>query len=236
MRAGVPSATSTTWDDWHRRRDALDRAAPTEAIWRTLAASALGAVDGLRVIDLGCARGGFDRLLADRGAEVTAVDWSPVAIDLTRAQLGGRGQAVVADLRRLPFPAGSFDAAVCLQTLDHVEDREAVVAEMRRVMRSGGRAVVTVSNPLSLLSTSRRLVHRLRGTTDEMPPRAPTITVASVRRLLRRHGVVVDGVTGAGHGIVVPGLPTLSLSWLDGLRWAQAAALHVCLEGFLPPA
>lgn len=45
----------------------------------------------------------------------------------------------IGDLRELPFPNNSFDAAVCIQTLEHVNDPFQVIAEIGRVLKPGGR-------------------------------------------------------------------------------------------------
>lgn len=49
------------------------------------------------------------------------------------------GLDAVGDLRELPFPEGSFDAAICVQTLEHVNDPFKVISEIGRVLKPGGR-------------------------------------------------------------------------------------------------
>jgi ubiquinone/menaquinone biosynthesis C-methylase UbiE len=49
------------------------------------------------------------------------------------------GLDTVGDLRELPFPENSFDAAVCVQTLEHVNDPFQVIGEVGRVLKPGGR-------------------------------------------------------------------------------------------------
>ncbi len=58
-------------------------------------------------------------------------------------------EAVIADVRRLPFPARSFDAVVSLSTLDHFrrsEDLRWALRELRRVLRPGGQLILTMDN------------------------------------------------------------------------------------------
>lgn len=84
----------------------------------------------LRVIDVGCGLGSYGRsLLADgyawMGAEVDAADCA----ELTRLGLPHRH----VDGRSLPFADASFDAALCLEVLEHLEDPAAVLREIHRV-------------------------------------------------------------------------------------------------------
>lgn len=55
----------------------------------------------------------------------------------------GKGWYVVADATRLPFKDGAFSHTVCSEVLEHIEDDQTAVREMARVMRTGGRLVVT---------------------------------------------------------------------------------------------
>jgi SAM-dependent methyltransferase len=229
------------WDAWHRGRDELEQrnALPDVAIWRELALRHLPDLSGRRVLDLGSARGGFSRALAERGARVTAVDSSTVALELTRRQLAGAGEVVRADARRLPFPEATFDVVVCLQTLNYVRPRRDVVAELARVAKPGARVVVTVLNYRSPLGASRVLLARLGR--DVRPPGETGVSVTSLLRLLASQGIHVERIEGEGHAVVVPGLTTLGLPWLRRLPRAERIALHVCAagrvaRGYSPPA
>lgn len=83
-----------------------------------------------RVVDVGCGLGSYGRgLLADgyewMGAEIDAADCAEMArLGLPHRQVDGRA---------LPFAEGAFEAALCLEVLEHLEDPAAVVAEIRRV-------------------------------------------------------------------------------------------------------
>lgn len=181
------------------------------------------------MLDCGSARGGFSRDLAARGARVTAVDSSSVAVELTRRLLGGRGEAVEADARRLPFRSSSFDVVICLQTLNYVDEWRQVIAELVRVAKPGALLVVTVLNYRSPLGVSRVLQARLGREV-----RAPGERARSTRALLaqiRSAGVDVDAVTGDGHALAVPGLKTIGLGWLGRLPGAGRIAFHVCVSG-----
>lgn len=199
------------------------------AVWRELALRRLPALEGLAALDAGSARGGFARALAERGAAVTAVDTSSVAVELTRRQLGGAGTALRADIRRLPFPDESFDVVCCLQTLNYVPERRAATAELVRVAKPGAPIVVSVLNHVSPLGASRALLARLGRLTR--PPGEAGMSPRALLRLLRASDVAVEAVEGDGHAVVVPGVATVSLPFLRRVPHAERIALHVVAFG-----
>jgi SAM-dependent methyltransferase len=101
---------------------------------------------GGRVLDLGCGPAGqVGRYVADRGVAVTGVDFSSLAIERATAANPGL-EFVVADLRSLPFEAGSIDAAVAFYCFIYGTDDDVVdgLADVRRVLRPGGRLLAAV--------------------------------------------------------------------------------------------
>lgn len=109
-------------------------------------------VDGRRVLDAGCGAGPLTAALRDRGAVVTGFDLSPAMIDLARQRLGADADLHVADLGGpLPFGDDAFDVVVASLCLHYLEDWAAPLAELRRVLRPGGRLVVSVPHPSAYL-------------------------------------------------------------------------------------
>jgi SAM-dependent methyltransferase len=107
-----------------------------------------GDVAGRRILDAGCGSGPLFAALRDRGAVVTGVDASAGMLELARRRLGDDADLRVADLGRpLPFPDGAFDDVVGSLVLHYLEDWAEPLAELRRVLRRGGRLIVSVNHP-----------------------------------------------------------------------------------------
>ncbi len=108
--------------------------------------------------------------LGRRSAKVSGIDISAEVVRLAAERNPGL-RAVTADVRELPFGDDEFDLVVSNSTLDHFggrHDVEAALAELHRVMRRGGRLVVTLDNPLNPLIAARAvlpedLLARIRG-------------------------------------------------------------------------
>jgi SAM-dependent methyltransferase len=98
------------------------------------------------ILDAGCGNGRYSRWLlrrADPGARITAFDLSPTMLKRARRRLkSGRVTLAVADLTRLPYPDGAFDAAVCGWVLEHLPDPRLGLRELARVLRPGGRLLL----------------------------------------------------------------------------------------------
>jgi arsenite methyltransferase len=121
---------------------------------------ALGRLEhGERVLDLGCGAG-TDTLVAAQmvGPEgrVTGIDMTPEMLVKARAAAGALGAAnvelVEAEAERLPFSDASFDVVISNGVIDLIPDKDAVFAELERVLRPGGRiqiADVTIQQPVS---------------------------------------------------------------------------------------
>jgi SAM-dependent methyltransferase len=104
-------------------------------------------IDGLRCLDLGCGEGHNTRLLADRGAEVVALDIATAFIDAAAKEAQRGIRYVVGDGSILPFAVGSFDVVTAFMSLMDVGDPERTLSEMARVLRPGGFAQFSVVHP-----------------------------------------------------------------------------------------
>ena len=122
---------------------------------------ALGPVAGLEVLDLGCGTGRHAlrmaregaRVAAREGARVAALDFSEGMLDQARAKEGAdRVQWRRHDLATpLPFEAGTFDRVVSGLVLEHLADLDGLFREAHRVLKPGGRAVLSAMHPAMFL-------------------------------------------------------------------------------------
>jgi len=100
---------------------------------------------GARVLDIGCGTGELARRLARRGCSVVGFDLCEPMLHQIRPKLYGESARVrlaVGVSEHLPFAARTFDAVTCANSFHHYPDQRAVVREMFRVIRPGGRLLV----------------------------------------------------------------------------------------------
>ena len=108
-----------------------------------------GDVDGHRVLDAGCGSGPLSAALRAKGAIVTGFDGSPAMLELARQRLGDDAALHVADLSRpLPFADGAFDDIVASLVLHYLRDWATPLAELRRLLKPGGRLILSVNHPI----------------------------------------------------------------------------------------
>jgi SAM-dependent methyltransferase len=101
---------------------------------------------GRRVLDAGCGTAYGTRMLAEAGAaQVTGVDRATSVLDAARPSCPENVELVPGDLRELPFADRSFDLVVCFEVIEHLEEPDAALRELERVVAADG--VVLVSSP-----------------------------------------------------------------------------------------
>jgi SAM-dependent methyltransferase len=112
----------------------------------------LGEVAGRRVLEIGCGAAQCGRWLAAQGADVVGIDLSLGQLQHSQRldwRTGITVPVVQADAQRLPFESGAFDLACSAYgALPFVADATAVLGEVARVLRPGGRFVFSTSHPV----------------------------------------------------------------------------------------
>lgn len=129
---------------WERGDESAEEAVVALAL-RVAGAAGLTPRSRAHVVDIGCGYGGTARLLHERfGAAVTGVTLSRVqhAHAASMTPEGADVRYVLGDWLESGLPAHTFDAAIAIESTEHMEDKPAVFAEAARVLRRGGRLVV----------------------------------------------------------------------------------------------
>jgi SAM-dependent methyltransferase len=116
-------------------------------------------VAGRRILDAGCGSGPLLAALRDRGAIMTGIDKSAGMLELARRRLGDDADLQVAELGSpLPFPHDTFDDVTASLVLHYLKDWGPALAELRRVLKPGGRLIASVNHPFA-----ENLRHREAG-------------------------------------------------------------------------
>jgi ubiquinone/menaquinone biosynthesis C-methylase UbiE len=115
---------------------------------------------GERVLDLGCGEGQFSAQLVQAGARVVAVDVAEEPLRRARRRVPGLDARLIDGEASWPLADASFDAVWAGEVIEHVADTAAWLSEVRRVLRSGGRLLLTTPSNgrlrLLQLALSRR--------------------------------------------------------------------------------
>lgn len=172
-----------------------------------------------RVLDWGTGFGQVAKLLIDEGADVTPFEYRPDVPE------GVRPLERFPELRvhsspdpvKLPFDDGCFDAVLNCGVLEHVQDPDGSLEEIRRVLRPGG--TFYVYNLPNRWSYTERVARLLGRYYHGKLPDDRVYTLGSARRLLERHGFEVRELRRAHM------LPFL-LGGPARLVWAVSSALE----------
>jgi SAM-dependent methyltransferase len=172
-----------------------------------------GDVAGRRILDAGCGAGPLLAALRDRGAIVTGFDKSAGMLEQARRRLGDDADLQVAELGRpLPFPDDTFDDVTASLVLHYLEDWGPALAELRRVLKPGGRLIASVDHPFATYLADREAGRK----TDYFATYrwAEEWTVGGQKALMsfwaRPLHAMIDAFTGAGFRITVISEPAFA--------------------------
>jgi ubiquinone/menaquinone biosynthesis C-methylase UbiE len=159
---------------------------------------------GTTWLDLGCGAGVLTRDLLDRGTEVIAIDASPAMLREARSLVCGteRVSWLTCDVQSVTgVRDGSVDGVLCSSVVEYVEHPEAVLSEAARLLRPGGKLIVSVPPAASAVRAVQKLIRRLTLWAGHDP--FPYLSVsrfelasADVRQWLEAAGFQLDRITG----------------------------------------
>jgi 2-polyprenyl-6-hydroxyphenyl methylase/3-demethylubiquinone-9 3-methyltransferase len=108
------------------------------------------AINGARVLDIGCGGGLLCEALQARGGQVTGIDLAPTMLETARLHAAERGVAIDYRLVQAEVLAaaepGSFDVITCMEMVEHVPDPSGVVFAIGALLRPGGAAFLSTLN------------------------------------------------------------------------------------------
>jgi SAM-dependent methyltransferase len=154
----------------------------------------LDGIDAGRALDAACGTGRLSRMLVDHGHEVTGLDASQAMLERARTNVP-EAVFLYGSFLDLPFPDASFDTVCCGLALTHVQALRPVIDELARVLRVGGRMLLSDMHPFAVATGSHAFF------------RHPDGSRAVVRNELHWHGEYLDAFATAGlriRGCVEP--------------------------------
>jgi ubiquinone/menaquinone biosynthesis C-methylase UbiE len=233
------------------------------ARWAPVLVETAGVRTGERALDVACGTGAVTRLLAGRVAptgKVVGLDINPGMLAVARRTVPGPGvEWLESSAIKMPLPDASFDAVVCQQGLQFFPDRPAALAEMRRVLKRGGRLALacwrSIDHTPGYLVLEQVLARRIGPEKAALPPfslgDAETIrglvAGAGFREVKLRAEARMVRFRSAEHMVraVVGGAPSMMGALteqgegvLDAIvaEVAEATKLYVDDEGWATPA
>jgi 2-polyprenyl-3-methyl-5-hydroxy-6-metoxy-1,4-benzoquinol methylase len=218
------------YEAWHGR---LEVDGETSTPWHRLVREHLDPardLDGKSVLEIGCGRGGFACWLAARDAhapaEVVAADFAETAVRKGE-EFAARCRIVgikweVADIQDLKHASASFDTVVSCETVEHVSDPRRALGELARVLKPGGRLLLTTPNYLGMMGLYRGYM-RLTGRkyTEEGQPINNFLLLPRTLAWVKRTGLRACVVDAVGHYLPFPGRPPIELPIFNNPRRLQ---------------
>ncbi len=125
--------------------DYFEQPNPVEAdFWqrlRTAAVRSLDVKEGMHIVDVGSGGGWFSAMITRKGVKVTSIDLS--LKNLTRLTKENRTDGLMASAHDLPLMSESVDAVIASEVIEHLNDPLAAITEFLRIVKPGGRVVIT---------------------------------------------------------------------------------------------
>lgn len=226
------------YERWHDRF-AVD--ASVETPWHALILEHLGPADlaGKRVLEIACGRGGLACRLAGqplRPACLVAADFSQAAVAKGKAFAATHHVSGIhwelSDIQKIGHADASFDTVISCETIEHVPDPRSALRELTRVLKPGGRLLLTTPNYLGSLGLYR-LYLRLRGRrySEEGQPINRFMLLPLTVARVKRAGLRVTAIDAVGHYLLWPGRPPIEVPRLNDprvlMRWFGLHSLVV---------
>ncbi len=206
----VPSATNAlstdAYDRWHRSVHGGENPADIALEgWHENALSLAPNLTDLKVLEVGCGVGDFAIYLAKQNINVTAVDFSPAAIELAQTKANAQNISVefqVADAQALPFADNTFDFIFSCECLEHIPVPQQALNELQRVLKPSGRLVLTTenySNAMVLYWLACWLRKEPFNSGEQVQPIDHFFVFWDVKNMMQKAGFQVERMIGSHH-------------------------------------
>lgn len=164
---------------------------PSRYLWLI---SLLKARRGQRLLDVSSGNGYLLKAASERGLWAVGLELSPVGIQESRER-APQAPVICGDAECLPFANGVFDFVTNIGSLEHYLHPEASVAEMARVLKADGLALILVPNAYGLVGNVKHVWRHGDVFMDEQPVQRYA-TRGAWARLLEANGLTVERVIG----------------------------------------
>jgi len=179
------------------------------------------------VLEVGCGGGLIAHELAQRGALVIGIDPAANALEVARAKvrenkLGQNAYFEQGYAESLPYADGSFSVIVCLDVLEHVNDLDATIKEIARVLAPGGIFIFDTINRTFLARLALIWIGEgipLNGLTPGIHDYEKFIKPRELRNTLIAHGLVIGETTGFMPQGFKHGRLILGPGWFTGVSY-----------------
>lgn len=209
MSTSIRVDSRSEYDQWHQElavSRGVDRIHLSD--WHRDALKLLGDIRGKRVLEVGCGNGDFAFHLASLGCTLTAVDFSPAAINVAQERKRRHFPDTVniefacTNAENLDFSDSSFDLLVSCECLEHLPTPKNAIREFFRVLKPGGRLVLTTenySNGMIIPWLMCGLLNRPFNSGAGVQPIEQFFLFWRVKRMMMRAGFFVDTMLGHHH-------------------------------------
>ena len=232
-------ASRSAYEDWHARYE-MEGGANTP--WHKMVVKHLQPsrdLIGKRVLEIGCGLGGFACWLAtqaERPAHIVAADFAVTAVQKGSAFAVEHNVSgitwEIADIQHIAHRDATFDTVISCETIEHVQSPQHALRELARVLRPGGRLLLTAPNYLGPLGMYRAYL-RLRGRrfTEEGQPINNFLLLPLTRSWVAQTGLRLQTVDATGHYLLLPGRPPVEISAMNRpekmMRWVAHHSLII---------
>lgn len=186
------------------------------------------------ILDVGCGTGRFEEILLGQGfnIDVIAIDISKKSIHVAKSKLNSeKFEFLCGDVASLPFKDDSFDCCVLIEVIEHISNKESVLKELKRVLKTRGKLIITTPNKrdvilrihnlflkLGMKIARRRIVHKDEYvSTKELSTLVEGAGLHTCKKLVKYLNPLSLPLRDKVWGLSPPLPPFLNLQWLKFL-------------------